>query len=95
VTATFTVLAALYRHAYTQRADLALTPLEELDTRVDVYRNLALAGVGVLSIVVAALTGRFAPRLLGLAGYVYGVIGLTEWLLGEYRGRAGRKLATQ
>jgi hypothetical protein len=92
VAATFGVLAALYRHAYNQRAILGLNPIELLETRVDVYRNLALAGIGLLSVVLAAILGRTAPRLIGLAGYIYATIGVSETMLGNYLGKERRKL---
>jgi uncharacterized membrane protein len=94
VVATFSVLAALYGHAYAQREELRLSPVEELDTRVDVYRNMALAGIGVLSIGVAAVTKYYAPRLAGLAGYVYFLIGVSEWLLGTYHNRQRERLTS-
>ena len=93
VAATFGVLAALYRHAYRQRDTLGLTPIEVLETRVDVYRNVALAAVGVLSMLVAAALGRLAPHLIGLAGYIYSAIGISEWLLGRYVARKRSALA--
>lgn len=92
VAATFGMLAALYSHAYDQRTLLGLTPMEILETRVDVYRNLALAGIGILSIVLAALLGALAPRMIGLAGYIYGTIGISEWMLGRYAGRERMKV---
>ena len=39
------------------------------------------------------VTGRLAPRLVGLAGYVYFLIGFVEWGLGEYKSRLGKTLA--
>jgi uncharacterized membrane protein len=93
VLAAFGILAALYAHAYACRAELDLTPAEVLDTRVEIYRNVALAAIGLLSIVVAAIAAVTAPRLVGVAGYVYFAIGLSEWALGEYHGRMRKKLA--
>jgi hypothetical protein len=92
VAAAFTVLAAMYGHAYRRREDLELTPLETVDTREAIYRNLALAGIGALSVVVAMLSRVFAPGLVGFAGYVYFLIGVSEWTLGAYAGRTRRKL---
>jgi uncharacterized membrane protein len=93
VVAVFSLLALLYHHAYTRRDVLALTPAEILEVRVDVYRNVAIAIWGVASILVAVITGRLAPRLVGLAGYLYTGIGLSEWSLGEYRRRQLAKVA--
>ena len=94
VVAVFGILAAMYGHAYSRRSDLGLTPLEIVDTRVQIYSNLALAGIGVLSVVVAMLTARFAPQLIGFAGYIYFLIGFAEWGLGEYKGRLRRRINT-
>jgi hypothetical protein len=76
------------------RAELELTPVEIVDARIDVYSNLALAGIGLLSVALAALLSLVAPRLVGLAGYVYFLIGVAEWGLGDYRGRAHKRVAS-
>ena len=94
VAATFAILAAMYGYAYAHRAELELTPLEIVDARVDVYSNLALAGIGLLSVALAAILSVVAPRLVGLAGYVYFLIGFAEWGLGDYRGRLSKRLRT-
>src|SRR3954454_9609734 len=93
VAAVFGILATMYRHAYLHRGDLGLSPAEVIDTRVQIYSNLALAGIGVLSVLVAVLTARIAPDLVGIAGYVYFLIGLVEWWLGGYRGRQQKRAA--
>jgi uncharacterized membrane protein len=93
VIAVFSILAILYHHAYRLRDALGLTAREVVNTRVEVYRNLSVAGWGIASIAIAAITALLAPNLVGLAGYVYFGIGLSEWGFGEYRGRALKKLA--
>jgi len=92
VAAAFGILAALYRHAYARRSELDLTPLEIVDTRVDVYRNVALAGIGLLSVVVALAAKAFFPRQVGFAGFVYFLIGVSETTLGAYNGRLRKRL---
>jgi len=92
VTAVFALLALLYRHAFVERERLALTAEETLDARVQVYSNAAVATWALVSIALAQVLGRTAPHLVGLAGYVYGGIGLSEWALGTYRRRAGERL---
>src|SRR5262249_17328688 len=57
VAAVFGILAAMYGHAYRHRDDLELTPIEAADTRVDIYRNLAISGIGLLSVMAAAVLG--------------------------------------
>jgi len=90
----FSILALLYYHAYRLRDALGLTREEALETRVNVYRNVGVASWGVVSIVVAAIAAVSAPHLVGLAGYVYSGIGLSEWALGQYQGRARRRLSS-
>ena len=92
VAASFGMLAALYGHAYRRRRDLALSPVEVVDTRVDIYRNLAIAGIGVGSVGVALAAAAYAPGAAGLAGYVYFFIGVSESALGAYHGRLRRRL---
>jgi uncharacterized membrane protein len=92
VVATFGILTAMYAHAYRHRAALALTALEVLDTRVQIYRNVGFIAVGGLSMLVAMMTARFAPNQVGAAGLVYFAIGPVEWALGEYGGRMRRRL---
>src|SRR4051794_18483700 len=86
VVATFGILTAMYTHAYRLRRALALTDNETLDPRVQIYRNAGVAGVGAVSMLIAAIAARTAPRLLGWAGLVYFAIGIVEWALGEYNG---------
>jgi uncharacterized membrane protein len=93
VVATFGILTAMYAHAYACRATLELTPVEVLDTRVQIYRNVSFVAIGVLSILTAAITARIAPRQVGMAGLVYFAIGIVEWGLGEYNGRMRKKLS--
>jgi len=94
VTAVFSILAILYRHAYRLRDRLGLLAEEALDARIQIFSNAAVAGWGVLSIVLAELLGHIAPHAVGLAGFVYGGIGLSEWFLGSYRGRMKRQIST-
>ena len=90
--ASFGILAALYRHAYRQREAIELTPVEIVDTRVEVYRNVALAGIGLLSVAVAVAARVYAPGLAPLAGFVYFLIGISEWTLGAYNRRLRQRL---
>ena len=92
VVATFGILTAMYAHAYACRVALDLTPVDVLDTRVQIYRNVGFVTIGVVSILVAAITARIAPQQVGMAGFVYFAIGIVEWILGEYHARMRRKL---
>lgn len=90
--ATFGILAAMYGHAYRQRVALALTPLDVVDTRVQIYSNVGVAAVGLASVLIAAVIGRIAPNLVGIAGYVYFLIAAVEWYVGAYGRRQRKKL---
>jgi uncharacterized membrane protein len=91
VAAVFLVLALLYFHAYRRRNDLALTEVEIFDTRSDILRHLEMAAVGALSMLLAAV---LPPAAVGLAGYVYFLFGLAQWLHGSIsRARRRRLLA--
>ena len=92
VAAVFTLLACLYGHAYARRRALDLTPLETVDTRMEIYRNVGIAAIGAASFAIALLARAFAPGLVGFAGFVYFLIGASEWTLGAYAGRTRRKL---
>ena len=88
VAAVFLVFAGLYAHAQRRRSELALTPLELLETRLSVMSNVGLASVGLASAAIAWLGGQ---RFVAWAGWVYFSIGLIEWQLGRY----GRRRRTK
>src|SRR5205823_3111454 len=94
VAAVFGILALMYWHAYRHRDDLELTPVEVVDTRFDVYRNVALACIGLASALTAAILARVAPRSIGIAGYMYFLIGIAEWRQGEANGRMRTRIST-
>ena len=77
------------------RGDLALTPLEVVNTRIEIYRNLATAAIGLVSVAVAATTAVVAPQAAGIAGYVYPLIGLGEWGIGEYGSRLKKRAGAE
>src|SRR5262249_16446197 len=84
VTVVFGILGFMYWHAYRHREDLELSPVEVVDTRVDICRNFAISGIGLVSVATAAILSRAAPHGVGIAGYMYFLIGITEWWLGGY-----------
>ena len=94
VVAVFSILALMHVRAYQQRERLDLSPIEVLDARARIYSNVGIAGIGVLSIVIALICAVAAPNLVGIAGYIYTAIGIVEWRVGEYRGRGRRQLST-
>lgn len=71
--AVFTIFALLYLHAWRHRAQLELTPLEQLRTRLSLLDQVMMVCIGLLSMVLA----RTLPdRLLGMAGYAYFTVGI-------------------
>jgi Endosomal/lysosomal potassium channel TMEM175 len=89
VIALYTLLALLYVHAYRQRRALALTPIEEFDTKSSIVGHLLAAGVGVLSIVIALAV---PTRFVGFAGFVYFLFGPVMAIHGTTAGRLRRRL---
>jgi uncharacterized membrane protein len=75
----FLIFTLLYAHAYRGRAQLGLTPLEELNIKVFAGHHLISAGVGALSLAVAALgPTQFAP----LSPTVFALMGPAHWGFG-------------
>jgi uncharacterized membrane protein len=93
VIAVFSILALLYRHAYRLRDRLGLSAEEALEARIQIYSNLSIAGWGAVSVTLAQALGRLAPRAVGIAGFVYVGIGLSEWILGDYHNRMRQRLS--
>lgn len=73
--AVWLVFVLLYRHALGQSEHLKLSSLEVFDTKSSMNENLAAAGVGMVSIVLA-LAG-----VTGLAGWVYLVMFPLTWVV--------------
>jgi uncharacterized membrane protein len=92
VTAVFSILALLYRHAYRLREHLGLTPEETLAAKTQIYSNATLAGWGIVSITFAQILGRVAPHAVGIAGMIYGGIGISEWIIGKYHNKMRHQL---
>jgi hypothetical protein len=87
VIAVFATLALLYTHAYRRRAFLELTPIAVTGARIEMLRNAGIAAIGTLSVLLALL------GMVRASGLVYFGIGLSEWTLGEYRGRLRKRAA--
>jgi uncharacterized membrane protein len=81
--AMFAILALMNLRAYSLRRRLELNELEQLMTRAEVARCLGVAGVGLLSVLVALI---LPGGLAGLAGFAYFLIGLVEFLVGWHFG---------
>ncbi len=77
--AVFLLLFLLYRHAWTLRTELELNPIEEHLTKYEMMNQFAMMCFGLGSAVVATLV---PPKMAGLAGYLYGGIGLYHFIAG-------------
>jgi hypothetical protein len=84
------VFVLLFLHAYRQRAQLRLSPVEVFDTRWSIYNTLFSGGVSVVSILLAWLGG---VKLSSAAGLIYPVLmfpGFT--VLGRLQGQRRHRL---
>ncbi len=88
VAAVFGCYALLYLHAYRLRDALELDDLERAVTRAEITRNLILAGMGLVSALIALLV---PLHLVGLAGYSYGLVGVIETWHGRRIGRLRKR----
>jgi uncharacterized membrane protein len=84
--AVFLLFVLMYAHAYRLRRELALNPVEVLETRLAMRENLLLALVGVASFLVAF-------KSPGWAGWVYLAIGPLLGAHGAIFGKRVRRLA--
>jgi uncharacterized membrane protein len=69
--AVFAVFALLYLHAWRIRAQLELTPLEAIRTRVSLVDQVAMVLIALLS---TALARAMPDRYVGIAGYIYCIV---------------------
>jgi uncharacterized membrane protein len=86
--AIFALYAMLYVHAYRQRANLSLSPLEVALTRNEILRNVVLCVLGLGSVGMAEL---LPASRSGLAGYAYFLIGPIESWHAAAAGRLRRR----
>jgi hypothetical protein len=71
------------------RDELELSALEALDARVQVYRNLGIAGIGCVSVAIAVIIWIMAPGSgwVSISGWIYSAIAVTETAARSYGGR--------
>lgn len=87
--AIFIALAALYVLAWARRRKLALDELQAFDALSGIWENMAVAGVGVVSLLIALIGG---PGWAGLAGMSFGLIGFVKGVHGYMSGSRREKL---
>ena len=83
-TAVFVLLGLMNLRAYGLREGLGLSPLERVIVRQEIARCLALASVGLLSILLALVLSGGAA---GIAGLAYFLIGVVEYAIALRYGR--------
>ncbi len=88
-TAIFLAFAALYFLAWARRRRLALDELQVFDARSGIWENVMVAGVGVVSLLIALIGG---PGWAGLAGMSFGLIGVVKGVHGYVFGSRRAKL---
>jgi uncharacterized membrane protein len=84
----FAVFVALYTHAWHQREELDLTPIERHDTITSITMYTSYIAIGLLSCALAL----FAPERVGLAGWTYFLIGPVSTVIGRKRGAERRRM---
>lgn len=87
--AVFTVFTLLYLHAWRIRAQLELTALEALRTRVSLADHLAMVVVALLS---TLLSLAMPDRYIGSVGYVYIIVPFYFTIAHAITGRRERQL---
>lgn len=84
------IMGLMHLHAYRRAADLELNPIERLVTRGQIGVCVSRVLIALVSICIAAL----APaQLIGLAGWSYFLMCITETVHGMSVGRRARLLA--
>jgi uncharacterized membrane protein len=91
-TSIFFLYATLYSHALKKRDELQLNAVEVIDTRTHVFMFAANVGIGLLSVLLA---WTLPDQLVGVAGFVYFLIGVMAGTIGTIMGNRRRRVETQ
>lgn len=86
----FAVFALMHVHAYRKREQLELNALEVHDTLGSLAMYVAYVAIGLLSIGIAYLA---TPRMIGLAGWSYFLLGPVSAAIGYWRGSRRARIA--
>lgn len=87
--AIFVALAALYLLAWLRRRKLGLDELQTFDAASGIWENVAVGGVGILSLLIAKFGG---AAWAGVAGMSYGLIGVVKAIHGYLHGSRRARL---
>jgi len=84
--AIYILFSLMYYHAYRKREELELTDSEVFETRTNIYRNMVMAGIGLLSVMIASL----GVQYVGMSGFIYILIGPAIAVTHSRRGKIHR-----
>ncbi len=85
----YALFGVLYLHAYRVRESLKLTRIERFDTVAAIVDNLGVALVGLASVAASRV---LPAQMVGLAGFLYILVGPIAGFLGWRTGSKRRKL---
>lgn len=85
----YIILTLLYAHALSKKTVLDLSATEAFDTRTKIYSQIVMISIGALSILLALF---LPPKLAGLAGWIYPLIGVALTIFYTRRTKIRRRL---
>jgi hypothetical protein len=85
--AVFGLFALFHANALRQKTELQLTEYETQWTRIQVKREILMAGIGIVSVIMARI---FPPKMVALSGFAYFLIGAVEGWAGSKAGKLYR-----
>ena len=91
-TAIFLALAALYLLAWLRRRKLGLDELQAYDAQSGIWENVAVAGVGIISLLIATIGG---TPWSAAAGMSFVLIGPVKGVYGYFHGSRRARLAAK
>jgi len=87
--AIFGLYTALYHHAYRKRDELELNLVEQHDTVTHVLMFGANVAIGVVSVILANV---LPAAFVGIAGFIYFLVGVAAGTIGSMRGSRRREV---
>jgi hypothetical protein len=91
----FAAFVLLHQHAWRRRADLGLTAPELLDLRFHIRSHLISASFAALSIAIVLIVRLLRlPGLVGIAGWIYMLLGPAHAWNGTMQSKTQKALAT-
>jgi uncharacterized membrane protein len=87
--AVFGIFVLMHFHAYRKREELALSPLEMLETRISIRENAINSVIGLFSVSLVLIGG---PAWSAWAGFAYMLVGPAMWIHGSVSSRKRRSI---